>query len=56
MAVQPELVRLGAQLLLVRPGAGDDEAHVGQALDQARQCLEGELEALLVHEPPHEQH
>ena len=38
------------------PGAGHDEAHVADPLDQPGQRLERELEALLVDEPPHEQH
>ena len=33
------------------PEPGDEEAHVAQPLDQARQRLERELEALLVDEP-----
>jgi hypothetical protein len=54
--VQPELGRLLAQLVLGRARPRDDEAHVAQALDQAGQGLERELEALLVDEPADQQH
>jgi hypothetical protein len=53
--VEAQVAGLGAQLLLVRAGAGDDEAHVPDPLDQPRQRLERELEALLVDEPADEQ-
>ena len=56
VVVEAQVVRLIAQLGLGRPGAGHDEAHVADALDQPGQRLERELEALLVDEPAHQQH
>ena len=52
---RPSSAGLFAQLLLRGARAGDDEAHVAQALDQPGQGLERQLEALLVDEPAHQQ-
>ena len=56
MVVQPELGRLLAQLALGGARARHDEAHVADPLDQPRERLERELEALLVDEPADQQH
>ncbi len=56
MLEQSELGGLGPQLLLVRAGAGDQEAHAIELVDHARHRLERDLEALLVDEPPDQQH
>src|SRR6476661_7797336 len=56
VAVQAHPLGLRLELLLVRARAGDEEAHVADALDHARQGVEGDLEALLVDQAPDQQH
>src|SRR5205085_2189501 len=41
---EPQLARLRLQVGLGRAGPGDDEAHLAEPLDHARQCLECEME------------
>ena len=55
MLHQPEPLGLLLELGLGGAGAGDQEAHVAEPLDQARQGVEREVEALLVDEPADEQ-
>ncbi len=56
VAREAELARLRFEVALGGPRAGDEEAHVAEPLDHARQRVEREVEALLVHQPPHQQH
>ena len=56
MGRQAELARLGLEIALGGARAGDQEAHVAEPLDHARERVEREVEALLVDEPPDEQH
>ena len=56
MLGEPQPLRLGLQLGLVRAAASHQETHVLDALDHARQGVERQLEALLVDQPPDEQH
>ncbi len=51
MVLEPEGAGLFLEFVLVGAGAGDDEPHVAEVLDDPRQRLERELEALLVDEP-----
>ena len=53
---EPQARGLAAQLGLVGPAAGHQEADLADALDHAGEGIEGELEALLVDEPAHQQH
>ena len=56
MLGQPQPLGLRLQLGLMRAAAGDQEAHVLDLLDHAGQRVERQLEALLVDQPPDQQH
>jgi hypothetical protein len=52
MRQEPQALGLRLELGPVRARPGDEEPHVPDAADHARERLERELEALLVHQPP----
>ena len=56
MAIQPQPGGLGPQCLLVGPRSGDHEAHAAHPVHHPRQSVQRQLEALLVHQPPDQQH
>lgn len=56
LAVQTQAPGLPAQLRLGGAGAGDHEAHPAELFDHRRERVEREVEALLVHESPDQQH